>query len=122
MVTIIVIGAVTALAMFAVLMKVFAGEPPDSENLQKGDIIKQLLALSELENPKSKTAPPHRLRAPSPGTTSQAPKASPSKQPKSSASNEPKPSPAKQPNSSQSNEPKSSPSKQEENASECVGL
>ena len=50
MVTIIIIGAVTALAMFAILMKFCAGEPKSTEKLDKGDIIKQLLALSELES------------------------------------------------------------------------
>ncbi|HEV2114971.1 MAG TPA: hypothetical protein VGR48_03025 [Terriglobales bacterium] len=60
MITIIIIGAVTALAMFAILMKFCASEPKSTEKLDKGDIIKQLLALSELENRtvKAKTAVP----------------------------------------------------------------
>jgi hypothetical protein len=58
MITIIIIGAVTALAMFAILMKFCASEPKSTEKLDKGDILKQLLALSELENrtAKAKTA------------------------------------------------------------------
>lgn len=61
MITIVLVGAVTALAMFAILMKLYAGEPKGAEKLDKGDIIKQLLALSELENgtTKAKTALPH---------------------------------------------------------------
>lgn len=50
MTTVIVIGVVTAIAMFAILAKMFAGEPEGTEKLQKADIIKQLLALSELES------------------------------------------------------------------------
>lgn len=60
MITIVIIGTVTALAMFAILLKLFAGNPPETENLQKGDIIKQLLALSELESRTGKSTPPAR--------------------------------------------------------------
>jgi len=60
MITVIVIGAVTALAMFAILAKMFAGEPEGTEKLQKGDIIKQLLALSELEGGAAKSTSPVR--------------------------------------------------------------
>jgi hypothetical protein len=63
MITVALIGAVTAIAVFAILMKVFAGDPPGTEKLQKADIIKQLLALSELENPPAKG--PARLPVPS---------------------------------------------------------
>src|SRR5690348_3306716 len=62
MITVIVIGAVTALAMFAILAKMFAGEPAGTEKLQKGDIIKQLLALSELEGGAAKSPSPVRPR------------------------------------------------------------
>lgn len=58
MITIVIIGTVTALAMFAILLKLFAGNPPETENLQKGDIIKQLLALSELESRTGKKSTP----------------------------------------------------------------
>jgi len=58
MITIIVVGTVAALAMFAILLKLFAGDPPETEKLQKGDIIKQLLALSELEDGAVKTKAP----------------------------------------------------------------
>ncbi len=62
MITVIVIGAVTALAMFAILAKMFAGEPEGTEKLQKGDILKQLLALSELEGAAAKSPSPVRPR------------------------------------------------------------
>ena len=52
------IGAVTALAVFAVLAKTCAGEPKRAEKWEKGEIIKQLLALSERENSISAIASP----------------------------------------------------------------
>ena len=64
MITVALIGAVTAVAVFAILVKVFAGDPPGTEKLQKADIIKQLLALSELENPPAKN--PARVQAQAP--------------------------------------------------------
>ncbi|HKU23709.1 MAG TPA: hypothetical protein VJQ50_22035 [Terriglobales bacterium] len=70
MITIIVVGTVAALAMFAILLKLFAGDPPETEKLQKGDIIKQLLALSELESRAGeKATPPARPRTERVGDT-----------------------------------------------------
>ena len=70
MITIIVVGAVTALAMFAILLKLFTGDPPETEKLQKGDIIKQLLALSELDSRTGeKSKPPARTRTEQVGDT-----------------------------------------------------
>ena len=43
-------GVVTALAVFAILVKTCAGEPKRAEKWEKGEIIKQLVALSEREN------------------------------------------------------------------------
>jgi hypothetical protein len=50
MITVVIIGAVAAVAMFAILLKLSPSEPKKAEKLEKGDIIKQLLALSELED------------------------------------------------------------------------
>ena len=44
------IGVVTVLAVFAVLAKICASEPKRAEKWEKGEIIKQLVALSEREN------------------------------------------------------------------------
>ena len=57
MVSILFIGVVTALAVFAILAKTRAGEPRRAEKREKGEIIKQLLALSERENCVSAIAP-----------------------------------------------------------------
>jgi NADH:ubiquinone oxidoreductase subunit 6 (subunit J) len=76
MITIIVIGAVAALAMFAILMKLCAGEPKETEKLQKGDIIKQLLALSELESGAVKTKTPVLAHPPQTDNASQTGKSS----------------------------------------------
>jgi hypothetical protein len=43
-------GAVTALAVFAILLKTGAREPKRAEKEEKAEIIKQLVALSEREN------------------------------------------------------------------------
>ena len=51
-------GVVTALAAFAILAKTCAGEPKRAEKSEKGEIIKQLLALSERENSISEIASP----------------------------------------------------------------
>ncbi len=51
-------GVVTALAAFAILAKTCAGEPKRAEKSEKGEIIKQLLALSERENSVSAIASP----------------------------------------------------------------
>lgn len=60
MITIVLIGAVAAAAMFAILLKLSPSELKKAEKMEKGDIIKQLLALSELESrtAKAKTAVP----------------------------------------------------------------
>ena len=49
MFTIILIGAVAAAAMFVILLKLSPNETKKAEKMEKGDILKQLLALSELE-------------------------------------------------------------------------
>ncbi|HJS99200.1 MAG TPA: hypothetical protein VJ756_08920 [Terriglobales bacterium] len=54
MFTIILIGAVAAAAMFVILLKLSPSEPKRAHKMEKGDIIKQLLALSELENHSAK--------------------------------------------------------------------
>ncbi|PYX11206.1 MAG: hypothetical protein DMG85_06375 [Acidobacteria bacterium] len=51
-------GVVTAVAVFAILAKTCAGEPKRAEKWEKGEIIKQLLALSEGENSVSVIASP----------------------------------------------------------------
>jgi hypothetical protein len=51
-------GAVTALAVFAILAKTCAGEPKRAEKWEKGEIIKQLVALSERKNSTSEIASP----------------------------------------------------------------
>jgi hypothetical protein len=51
-------GVVTALAVFAILAKTCAGKPKRAEKWEQGEIIKQLLALSERENSISATASP----------------------------------------------------------------
>ncbi len=51
-------GVVTALAAFAILPKTCAGGPRRAEKWEKGEIIKQLLALSERENSISTIASP----------------------------------------------------------------
>ncbi|HKW25000.1 MAG TPA: hypothetical protein VJN48_04405 [Terriglobales bacterium] len=60
MITIVLIGAVAAAAMFAILLKLSPSGPKKAEKLEKGDILKQLLALSELESraAKAKTVVP----------------------------------------------------------------
>lgn len=45
-----IIGVGTALTVFAILAKTYAGRPLKAEKLEKAEIIKQLLALSEQEN------------------------------------------------------------------------
>ena len=51
-------GVVTALAVVAILAKAYAGEPKRAEKWEKGEIIKQLVALSERENSTSAIASP----------------------------------------------------------------
>jgi Protein of unknown function (DUF2934) len=49
---------IIALAVFAILVKTCLGEPKKAEEWEKGQIIKQLLALSERENSISAIASP----------------------------------------------------------------
>lgn len=58
MISIVLIGVGTALAVFAILAKTCAGKPKKAQKWEKGEIIKQLLALSERENRVSVIAPP----------------------------------------------------------------
>jgi Protein of unknown function (DUF2934) len=58
MIGIVFIGVVTALAVFAILVKTCAGKFKKAERWEKGEIIKQLLALSEGENSGSAVASP----------------------------------------------------------------
>jgi Protein of unknown function (DUF2934) len=53
MIGIVFIGVVTALAVFAILAKTCARGPKKAEKGEKGEIIKQLLALSDGENSSS---------------------------------------------------------------------
>ena len=64
-------GVVTAVAVFAIFAKTCAGEPKRAEKWDKGEIIKQLLALSERENSVSAIAspPPRSLRLTSASAT-----------------------------------------------------
>jgi hypothetical protein len=52
------IAVVTALAVFAILAKACAGKPKRAEKWEKGEIIKQLVALSARENGTSQIASP----------------------------------------------------------------
>jgi|SRR5215469_15847558 len=54
------IGVVTGLAVFAILAKTCAGKPKKAEKWEKGEIIKQLLVLSDGEHSSSAIAPPAR--------------------------------------------------------------
>src|SRR5438876_2443755 len=58
MIGIVFIGVMTALAVFAILAKTCAGGPKKAEKWEKGEIIKQLLALSDGENSSSAIASP----------------------------------------------------------------
>ena len=66
MITVVVIGAVAAAAMFVILLKLSPNESKKAEKAEKGDILKQLLALSELETrtTKAQTAiPPAKVQS-----------------------------------------------------------
>src|SRR5438552_1329331 len=70
MIGIVFIGVVTALAVFAILAKTCAGGPKKPEKWEKGEIIKQLLALSDGENSSAAIAsPPARSRSASTSAT-----------------------------------------------------
>ena len=61
MIGIVFIGVVTGLAVLAILAKTCAGKPKKAEKWEKGEIIKQLLALSNVEDSSSAiTSPPAR--------------------------------------------------------------
>jgi len=63
MMSIPIIGVVTALAGFALVAKVCAGEPKRAEKSEKAEIIKQLLALSERDDRIPAAASPVRFRS-----------------------------------------------------------
>ena len=48
-VLVILIGVITAVAVFAILLKTCAGDPNEAAERNKGDILKLLLAKSERE-------------------------------------------------------------------------
>ncbi len=58
MISLVFIAVVTTLAVFAILAKTCAGKTKKAEKCEKGEIIKQLLALSERENRSSVAAAP----------------------------------------------------------------
>ncbi len=64
MVSIVIIGVVIAVAMFAILAKSHGGGPKRAEKWEKAAIMKQLLALSDRESGVSAIAPAVRSRAP----------------------------------------------------------
>lgn len=66
MINIPIIGVASALLICATLVKVFADQPKKVDKSQKGEILKQLLALSEHENKTSATTSPVRVRTPLP--------------------------------------------------------
>jgi hypothetical protein len=57
MIGILLIGLVTAVPVLAILAKTFGRKPKRVEKREKGEIIKQLLALSDRENSISAIAP-----------------------------------------------------------------
>jgi hypothetical protein len=50
MISIVLIGVGTALAVFAIMAKTYLGEPHKAEKRERAEIIRQLLALSDLED------------------------------------------------------------------------
>ena len=68
MTTILCIGVVTALVVFAIVLKTFPGQPTKAQKGEKAAIMKQLLALSEQEN---------RIPAIAPSRSSRTPRATP---------------------------------------------
>jgi hypothetical protein len=58
MLSLVFIAVVTTLAVFTILAKTCAGKTKKAEKWEKGEIIKQLLALSERENSRSVVAAP----------------------------------------------------------------
>jgi hypothetical protein len=64
---VVIATAVLAIAVLALVAKLFADKPKRAEKWEKAEIMKQLLALSESENSVLATAPSTRLRAPASG-------------------------------------------------------
>ena len=65
MTSILIISVTTALVVLAILAKKWAGGPKKAKKSEKGEILKQLLALSEGENSASAiTSPPARSLQP----------------------------------------------------------
>lgn len=64
MISLPLVGVAIALVICATIVKVFADRPKKASKSQKGEILKQLLALSEHENRISATASSVRLRTP----------------------------------------------------------
>jgi hypothetical protein len=64
MISILLIGLATALLAFAIMAKVRANEPKKAKRAEKAEIMKQLLALSELESRTSETASSARFQMP----------------------------------------------------------
>jgi len=58
MLSLVFMAVVTTLAVFTILAKICAGKTKKAEKWEKGEIIKQLLALSERENSSSVVAAP----------------------------------------------------------------
>jgi hypothetical protein len=54
------IGVGAALAVLAILTKIYAGGPKKAEKWEKGEILKQLLALSEQQSASPDASPPGR--------------------------------------------------------------
>ena len=61
MLSLVFIAVVTTLAVFTILAKTCAGKTKKAEKWEKGEIIKQLLALSKRENSSSVVAAPPAL-------------------------------------------------------------
>ena len=57
MISMLVIGLLVALAAYFILAKTWGDDPKKAKKQEKGEIIRRLLALSELENSISPTAP-----------------------------------------------------------------
>jgi DUF2934 family protein len=69
MLSLVFIAVVTTLAVFTILAKTRAGKTQKAEKWEKGEIIKQLVALSERENSSSVVAAPP-ARSPCSASTS----------------------------------------------------
>ena len=103
----IVIGVVIAVAVVAILTKLFAGAPKKAKKGEKAEIMKQLLALSEHENSPSAIASPPTRKPPSSArsdTSRRGPEQSPQPGPQQGHNSRRKQS-ATSPNSSASRRP-----------------